>query len=114
MCIAVFRSVGTVAPRALRGLTGPPAGYPRLAQRESGHLCLGDTLRDTLRDTLSLHWPLRIHYTQVHVRKPAATPTSTPRDSCIMVVHIINCDERPVWCVMTYAAKVARNLKRRS
>ena len=54
MCIAVFRSVGTVAPRALSGLTGTPAGYPRLAQRKSGRLCLGDTLRDTLiRDTLS-------------------------------------------------------------
>ena len=51
MCIAVFRSVGTVAPRALSGLTGTPAGYPRLAQRKSGRLCLGDTLRDTLRDT---------------------------------------------------------------
>ena len=25
MCIAVFRSVGTVAPRALSGLTGTPA-----------------------------------------------------------------------------------------
>ena len=54
MCIAVFRSVGTVAPRALSGLTGTPAGYPRLAQRKSGRLCLGDTLRDTLiKDTQS-------------------------------------------------------------
>ena len=54
MCIAVFRSVGTVAPRALSDLTGTPAGYPRLAQRKSGRLCLGDTLRDTLiKNTLS-------------------------------------------------------------
>ena len=52
--IAVFRSVRTVVPRALSGLDGTPAVYPRPAQRESARLCLGDTLRDTLiKDTLS-------------------------------------------------------------
>ena len=66
MCIAVFRSVGTVAPRALSGLTGTPAGYPRLAQRKSGRLCLGDTLRDTLRDTLSRHGSVKGALKQRH------------------------------------------------
>ena len=67
--IAVFRSVNTVVPRALSGLAGTPAVYPRPAQRESGRLCLGDTLRDTLiRDTLSTHPPLRPLYTTISHR----------------------------------------------
>ena len=61
--IAVFRSVRAVVPRALSGLAGTPAVYPRPAQRESARLCLGDTLRDTLiRATLSPHRPLRPRY----------------------------------------------------
>ena len=96
MCIAVSRSVGTVAPRALSGLTGTPAGYPRLAQRKSGRLCLGGTLRDTLRDTLSPHWPLGPHYNGVYIRQSAAAPTSTPRGPCTIAVHIIILHEMPM------------------
>ena len=71
MCIAVFRSVSTVVQRALSGLAGTPAVYPRPAQRKSARLwlCLGDTLRDTLiRDTLSTHPPLRPLYTTISHR----------------------------------------------
>ena len=75
MCIAVFRSVGTVAPRALSGLTGTPAGYPRLAQRKSGRLWLprGHPTQPTIS------WKVVTHY---------ATSLTKSRNFCYVMLVV--------------------------